>query len=144
MASSSDSAAPTPSFPRPVELPSTRFANLALGLDAAFCNIVGLVFTLTGAWMADWLGVAGWLATVFGVVVLLWSFVVTLFANRRVSRAHEVRFVMRVNVAFVIGALVVIVLPGTTSSGGRVVLAVGAAIVAGFAVAQAIALRTLD
>ena len=127
-----------------LEQPATRFSNFALGLDAGLCNVVGLVFTLTGAWMADWLGVAGWLATSFGVVVLFWSFVVTLFANRRVSRANEVRFVMRVNAVFVIGAMVVIAIPDTMSSGGKVVLAIGAAVVAGFAVAQAVALRALD
>jgi hypothetical protein len=127
-----------------LELPATRFSNFALGLDAAFCNIVGLVFTLTGAWMADWLGVAGWIATVFGVVVLLWSFVITLFANRRVSRSNEVRFVLRVNLAFVIAAVVVIVVPNTMTSDGKILLAIGTAVVAGFAVAQGLALRTLD
>ncbi|MEM7093197.1 MAG: hypothetical protein AAF567_09365 [Actinomycetota bacterium] len=130
-------------FPEPPASTSTRFANLALGLDAAFCNIVGLVFTLTGAFMADWLGVPGWVATVFGVVVLMWSFVVTLFANRRVSRRREVDFVLRVNLAFVVIALVVIVWPGALSDAGRVVLGLGAAIVAAFAVAQFYARRDL-
>ena len=131
-------------FPEPTPVESTRFANLALGLDAAFCNVVGLVFTLTGAFMSDWLGVAGWIATVFGVVVLLWSFVVTLFANRRVSRAHEVRFVMRINVAFVVFALAVVAWPGALTGSGKAVLGIGAAIVAGFALAQWRALTTLE
>lgn len=135
-------AARLPLKPRTPE-PSTRFANLALGLDAAFCNIVGLVFTLTGAFMADWLGVAGWIATLFGVVVLFWSFVVTLFANRRVSRRREVDFVIKVNLGFVVAALIVVAIPDSMSAAGKTMLALGAAAVAGFTVAQYFARRRL-
>lgn len=134
----------TPSFPRAPEEPSTRFANFALGLDAAFCNIVGLVLTLTGSFMSDWLGPAGWIITVFGVAVLLWSFVVTLFANRRVSRRREVDLVLRANVAFVVLAIVVIAFTDVFTTDGRVVAGIGTAIVAGFAVAQVFARRDLE
>ena len=127
-----------------VEEPApTRFANFALGLDAAFCNVVGLVFTLTGAFMADWLGVNGALATLFGVLVLMWSFVITLFANRRVSRRREVNVTMWFNVAFVIVAVVALAIPGSLSNNGKILLGIGTAIVAGFAVAQAYARRDL-
>lgn len=135
-------AARLPLKPRPAE-PSTRFANLALGLDAAFCNVVGLVFTLTGAFMAEWLGVAGWVATVFGVVVLIWSFVVTLFANRRLSRRRELDFVIKVNVAAIVASLVVLAIPGSMSGAGKAALGVGSAIVGGFVIAQFFARRSL-
>lgn len=134
----------TPSFPRAPEEPSTRFANFALGLDAAFCNIVGLVLTLTGSFMSDWLGPAGWVITVFGVAVLLWSFVVTLFANRRVSRRREVDLVLKANVVFVVVALIVILFTDVFTTDGRVVAGIGTAIVAGFAVAQFLARRDLE
>ena len=134
----------TPSFPRAPEEPSTRFANFALGLDAAFCNIVGLVLTLTGSFMSDWLGPAGWVITVFGVAVLLWSFVVTLFANRRVSRRREVDLVLKANVVFVVVALIVILFTDAFTTDGRVVAGIGTAIVAGFAVAQFLARRDLE
>ena len=94
--------------------------------------------------MSDWLGPAGWIITVFGIVVLLWSFVVTLFANRRVSRRREVDLVLRVNIVFIVLAIVVIALPDTLTTDGRVVLGIGTAIVAGFAVAQFLARRDLD
>lgn len=122
---------------------STRFANLALGLDAAFCNIVGLIFTLTGAFMSDWLGVAGWIATVFGILVLLWSFVVTLFANRKVSRRREVDLVVRVNLLTIAIAVVVIVIPGAMTAAGKVLVAIGAGIVLAFTLAQLLARRSL-
>ena len=134
----------TPSFPRAPEEPSTRFANFALGLDAAFCNIVGLVLTLTGSFMSDWLGPAGWVITVFGVAVLLWSFVVTLFANRRVSRRREVDLVLKANVVFVVVAVIVILFTDAFTTDGRVVAGIGTAIVAGFAVAQFLARRDLE
>lgn len=121
----------------------TRFANLALGLDAALCNITGLVFTLTGAFMSDWLGVAGWVATVFGVAILFWSFVVTLFANRRVTRRRELDIVIGANIAFVLVAGSIALLTDWMSDSGRALLGVGAVVVAGFAVAQVLARRSL-
>lgn len=129
--------------PQPVGEPPTRFANLALGLDAAFCNIVGLVFTLTGAFMADRLGIAGWILTLFGVIVLLWSFVVTLYANRRVSRPHEIERVLRVNLVVVVVTVVLLVLPDTMSADGRIVFGGFALFTLGFAVAQFLAKRRL-
>jgi len=128
---------------QPIGEKPTRFANLSLGLDAMLCNIVGLLFTLTGAFMSDWLGVAGWILTLFGVLILLWSFVVTLYANRRVSRRHEVLRVMRANVVTVIAAIVVLVIPDTMTYDGKVILAASAVVVLGFAVAQFFAARGL-
>lgn len=130
--------------PQPAGDPPTRFANLALGLDAAFCNIVGLVFTLTGAFMADRLGVAGWILTIFGVVVLLWSFLVTLYANRKVSRRREVERVMSINAVVVAAAAIVIAIPDSMTTDGRIVFGSLTVVTFGFAVAQYLAARSLD
>ncbi len=121
---------------------STRFANLALGLDALVCNVTGLGFTLAGAFMANWLGVAGWLATLAGVVVLFWSFVVTLFANRRIARRREVLFVARVNFIFAVVAMA-LALTNWLEAPGRIVLVVAACAMAAFGVAQLTAGRRL-
>lgn len=121
----------------------TRFANFALGLDATFCSIVGLIFTLTGAFMADWLGVAGWLATVFGLVVMAWSLVVTLYANRRVTRRPELDRVIGGNLIWIIVAAIILVIPGTMTSDGKWLLAIGTAIVVLFVIAQTLARRSL-
>lgn len=120
----------------------TRFANLALGLDAAVCNLAGMVFTLTGAWMADALGVDGWVATVYGVVVLMWSFVITLFANRKVARRREVDLVIKVNLAYVAAAILVAI-PSWLTTAGRVLVLVSAAVVLCFALVQFAARRDL-
>jgi len=129
---------------REVEVDSTRFANLAVGLYAAFLNIVGLVFTLTGAFMSEWLGVAGWVATMFGVVALLLSFVVTLFANRKVAKRGEVAFVIKMNLVILAVAVAALVWPGSMSAAGKTTLAIGAGIVAAFTVAQMLAQRGLS
>ena len=121
----------------------TRFANLALGLQAALWTLGGLVFTLTGAFMADWLGIAGWVATLFGVVVLIWSLMVTLYANRRVTRRDELDRVVRTNVMFIVVAAVIAAIPGAMSGNGRLLLIGGIGIVAAFTVAQLLARRTL-
>lgn len=123
--------------------PATRFANMSLGLYATLCNIVGLVFTLTGAFMSEWLGVSGTVLTIFGVVVLLWSFMVTLYANRRVSRRGEVERVIKINVVLIVAALVWIALAGGMTSDGRLVFGALTAATAAFTVAQYFARRTL-
>lgn len=128
---------PTPN-PQP-----TRFANLALGLDAAFCNVVGLVFTLTGGFMADWLGVPGYLATGAGIVILGWALVITLYANRRVTRRHELDRVITVNGIAIVATLVAVITPSSLSSGGRWLIGIGGLIVFVFLGAQIAARRTL-
>ena len=122
---------------------TTRFANMSLGLYATMCNVVGLVFTLTGAFMSEWLGVAGWLLTLFGVLVLLWSFMVTLYANRRVSRRNEVERVIKINVVLIVVAVLWIVLAGGMTSDGRIVFGALTLATAGFTAAQYFARRTL-
>lgn len=117
----------------------TLFANLALGLDAAFCNIAGLVFTLTGAFMADWLGVPGWVATVFGVALLVWSLVITLYANRKVARRGELDAAIKQNAAFIVLAAVVLAIPGSMTGNGKWLLVGFTGIVAAFMVAQLLA-----
>ncbi len=130
--------------PQPAGEKPTRFANLALGLDATFCNIVGLVFTLTGAFMSDWLGVAGWILTVFGISVLLWSFMVTLYANRRASRRKEVERVMKINTTVIVLGIVVLVIPDTMTSDGKIMLTAWTAVTLGFTVAQFLASKNLE
>lgn len=122
---------------------STKFANLSIGLDAAFCNVVGLVFVLTGAFMSEWLGIPGWLGTVAGIVILAWALVVTLYANRRYAKRSEVRRVLKGNLVWIALAIIVLVIPGTMSSDGKWLVAIGTSIVAAFAIAQFIAQRSL-
>ncbi len=123
--------------------PTTRFANMSLGLNATFCNIVGLVFTLIGAFLSERLGAAGWILTVFGVVALLWSFMITLYANRRVSRRAEVGRVIKINVVIIVLGIVVLAIPDTMTSDGKILLAIWTVVTAGFTIAQYFARKGL-
>jgi len=116
---------------------------MSLGLNALFCNVVGLVFTLIGAFLSERLGAAGWILTVFGVVVLLWSFMITLYANRRVSRRAEVERIIKINLVIIVLGIVVLLIPDTMSSDGKILLAIWTAATAGFAAAQLFARRGL-
>ena len=107
------------------------------------CNIVGLVFTLTGAFMSEWLGVSGTVLTIFGVVVLLWSFMVTLYANRRVARRNEVERVIKINVFLVVFAAIWIALANGMTRDGRLVFGALTLATAGFTIAQWFASRSL-
>lgn len=127
---------------KPTQQP-TRFANLALGLDAAFCNVVGLVFTLTGGFMSNWLGVPGIVATGTGIVILGWALVVTLYANRRVTRRHELDRVIAVNGVAILASLAAVVIPSSLTTGGRWLVGIGGVLVLGFVIAQLAARRTL-
>ena len=123
--------------------PTTRFANMSLGLYATMCNLVGLVFTLTGAFMSEWLGVSGTVLTIFGVAVLLWSFMATLYANRRVSRRGEVQKVIKINVVLIVAAALWIALAGDMTIDGRGLFGALAFATACFTVAQYFASRAL-
>lgn len=123
--------------------PSTRFANMSLGLNATFCNIVGLVFTLIGAFLADRLGAAGWILTVFGVVVLFWSFMITLYANRRVARHNEVTRIMKINIVIIALGVLVLVIPDSMTSDGKIVLGIWTLFTAGFTIAQYFSRKSL-
>lgn len=128
---------------QPVGEPPTRFANMSLGLNATFCNIVGLIYTLTGAFQADRLGAAGWVLTLFGVITLFWSFMITLYANRRISRPHELARIIKINVVIIALSVLVLLWPDAMSSDGKILLAVWTAVTAGFTIAQVLALRGL-
>ena len=128
---------------QPAGEPATRFANMSLGLYATMCNIVGLVFTLTGAFMSEWLGVAGWILTVFGILTLLWSFMVTLYANRRVSRKSEVQRVIKINGVLIAAAALFIALAGDMTDEGRIMFGALALATLAFTIAQHFASSTL-
>lgn len=94
--------------------------------------------------MGDWLDLPGWVGTVFGVVMLAWALMVTLYANRRYAKRSEVDRVLKGNLIWIALAIIVIAIPGSMSSDGKWLVAIGAAIFAGFATAQFFARTSLD
>lgn len=113
-----------------------RIAKYALGLDAAFSTICGLVLMLGGLFMADTVGVSGWLLPVLGFGLLGWANMVTLYAGRRFVRRPELDRVIGGNLAWVVFAIVLVLIPGSLTSTGKWALVAVTAIVALFALVQ--------
>jgi len=91
-------------------------AKYALGLDAAFCTVGGLVLMLGGIFMF-----------------------VTLYAMRQFVRRPELDRVIGGNLIWIAIAAVLLVVPGVLTTGGKWALVVVTAIVAIFAVVQFLA-----
>lgn len=113
-----------------------RMAKYALGLDAAFSTLCGLVLMLGGLFMADTIGVSGWLLPALGFGLLGWANMVTLYAGRQFVRRPELDRVAAGNVAWVVLAIVLILIPGWLTGTGKWALAIITLIVAAFAAVQ--------
>lgn len=112
------------------------FTKWTLGIDAGFCLVGGLVLMLGGVFMADAVGVSGWLISGLGILVNLWTLVVALAGSRKHVTRKELERVISGNLLWVVIAAIVLVVPGTMTSGGKIALLVVTAIVALFAAAQ--------
>jgi len=114
-------------------------AKYALGLDAAFCTVGGLVLMLGGIFMSDAIGISGWILPIIGFGVLGWANLVTLYAMRQFVRRPELDRVIGGNLIWIAIAAVLLVVPGVLTTGGKWALVVVTAIVAIFAVVQFLA-----
>lgn len=113
-----------------------KFAKWTLGIDAGFCLVGGLVLMLGGVFMADAVGVSGWIISGLGIAVNLWTLVVALAGSRKHVTQSELHRVIGGNLLWVVAAAIILVIPGSMSSGGKIALAIVTAIVAAFAAAQ--------
>lgn len=118
-------------------------AKYALGLDAAFCTVGGLVLMLGGIFMSDAIGISGWLLPIIGFAILGWANLVTLYAMRQFVRGPELDRVIRGNVVWIVLAAVLLVVPGVLTATGKWALLIVTAIVVVFVAVQVIARRGL-
>lgn len=131
---------PTKADPtEPTPIGTDRMAKYALGLDAAFCTVGGLVLMLGGIFMSDAIGISGWILPIIGFGVLGWANLVTLYAMRQFVRRPELDRVIGGNLIWIAIAAVLLVVPGVLTTGGKWALVVVTAIVAIFAVVQFLA-----
>ncbi|MFW3171709.1 hypothetical protein [Geodermatophilus sp. CPCC 206100] len=114
--------------------------RLALRLDAVVTAANGAAYLLAAGPLADLLGLpAGWLRGV-GVFLLGYAALVWLVGSR--PAAPAVRAVVTANALWAAGSLAVVLAGlGSPSTVGAVWLVLQAAVVAGFATAQAAGLR---
>jgi len=120
------------------------FAKWTLGIDAGFCLVGGLVLMLGGVFMAEAIGVSGWWISILGIVVTFWTLVVALAGSRKHVTRKELQRVIGGNLIFVASMVILMVIPGVFTAGGRIAVAVVSVIVAGFAAVQTLARSRLN
>lgn len=135
---------PTTASPEePTDIGTDRLAKYALGLDAAFCTVGGLVLMLGGIFMSDAIGISGWLLPIIGFAILGWANLVTLYAMRQFVRPPELDRVIGGNIVWIVLAIVLLAVPGVLTTNGKWALLIITAIVAVFAAVQIVARRGL-
>lgn len=111
-----------------------------LFINAGSSAITGLVLAVGAVPVADWLGIPTWVAVVVGIGLL--GFAVSVTMTARNPRPDAVRQIIIADVAWVIGAVIVIFgFPGSMTTAGLRALGLISLAVAGFAILQTLGLR---
>ncbi|MDE9366904.1 hypothetical protein PZ938_14910 [Luteipulveratus sp. YIM 133132] len=119
----------------------TRLGRLSLGLDAAYCVVVGIMLGAAAPLIAGWARLPVALIVGVGALVAIWGVAVWWLRRR-----HHLRSALKV-VMLANGAAVLALCGVSVAVGGvlLVVALIAAAVdVAGFGVSQAVALRRLE
>lgn len=117
-------------------LPTTLIAN------AASSAMTGVALVAGAAPLSGWLGIPAWLSIAVGIGLL--AFAVSVAFVARNPRPTAVRQVIAADVAWVVGAAVVIVgFPGSMSTAGLWALGIVTVAVADFAIFQTAGLRRM-
>lgn len=118
----------------------TRILTTTLIANAASSAVTGVLLVAGAAPLSGWLGIPAWLSVVIGLGLLAFAVSVVLVA--RDPQPGGVRQVIAADVAWVIGAVVVIVgFPGSMSTAGLWALGIVTVAVADFAILQTVGLR---
>lgn len=123
-------------------LPVTVFLRRALRVDAAVSGAAGILLTAATGPLAGVLGLPDLLLRTAGIVCLAWAVALWLAPARPRLPSTVVRAIVAGNALWVAASLVLLVsgLVAPTAAGVAFVLA-QAVLVAGFTIAQAVALR---
>jgi len=121
-----------------------KYTKWTLGVDVTFCLVGGLVLILGGVFMADAVGVSGWIISGIGIVVeFVWAIVIALAGSRKHVRQSELERIIGGKLIWLIGTLVVLAIPGSMSSTGKIALAAVGAFVALLTAAQLVGRKRL-
>lgn len=112
----------------------------ALFSNAAFSALSGVALTVFAVPLGSWLGIPTWICAGLGIGLVL--FAVSIVGVARNPSATLVRQIIASDVAWVIGAVVILVgFPDTLSTQGSWTLAIVTIFVADFALLQWMGLR---
>jgi len=114
-----------------------------LAANAGFSALTGLILIGGALPLSRWLGIPTWLTVAVGVGLLPFAFMVITVA--RDPKPQAVRMVILADLAWVIGAAVVLIgFPRSMSTAGLWSLGLVSVAVADFAVFQTIGLRRME
>jgi hypothetical protein len=118
----------------------------ALGANAIFSGVSGIVLALGAAWIGDLTGIPVPALVVVGVGLVGYALLLRRFATRTVLRPDEARTAIAGDVAWVIGSVGLLLLGRSlfTTTGLVILVVVVALVVADFAIAQTIELRRIQ
>lgn len=120
----------------------SRILTPTLTANAASSGVTGVALVAGAAPLSGWLGIPAWLSVVVGAGLLV--FAVSVVRVARNPQPTGVRQVIAADVAWVVGAAVVIVgFPESMSTAGLWALGAVTVAVADFAVFQTVGLRRM-
>jgi hypothetical protein len=122
---------------------TSKVLTRTLAANASFSALTGLILIGAASPLSRWLGIPTWLTVAVGVGLL--PFAVAVIRVARDPKPQAARMVIVADIAWVIGAAVVLVgFPRSMSTAGLWSLGLVSVAVADFAVFQAIGLRRLE
>jgi hypothetical protein len=122
---------------------TSKVLTRTLAANASFSALTGLILIGAASPLSRWLGVPSWLTVAVGVGLL--PFAVAVIRVARDPKPQAARMVIVADIAWVIGAAVVLVgFPRSMSTAGLWSLGLVSVAVADFAVFQAIGLRRME
>jgi hypothetical protein len=125
------------------ETMTSKVLARTLAANAGFSALTGLILIGGASPLSRWLGIPTWLAVAVGVGLL--PFAVSVIRVARDPKPEAARMVIFADIAWVIGAAVVLIgFPRSMSTAGLWSLGLVSVAVADFAVFQAIGLRRLE
>ena len=121
----------------------SKVLTRTLAANAGFSALTGLILIGGASPLSRWLGTPTWLTVAVGVGLL--PFAVAVITVARDPKPQAVRMVIVADIAWVIGAAVVLIgFPLSMSTAGLWSLGLVSVAVADFAIFQAIGLRRLE
>lgn len=121
---------------------TSKVLTRTLAANAGFSALTGLILIGGASPLSRWLGIPTWLTVAVGVGLL--PFALNVITVARDPKPQAARMVILADIAWVIGAAVVLIgFPRAMSTAGSWALGLVSVAVADFAVFQAIGLRRL-
>ena len=112
--------------------------------NAAFSMLSGTVLAVGSAALDDWIGLHWWILAPLGIGLMAFAAAVWFGAGRAELLRPTAQLAIAGDLGWIVGAVVIVVATDWLTRNGEVALLAVTALVACFAIGQAIGLRRLD